>query len=83
MSNPFQSIVKGKPVAAVTDYHKDVDKYIIEYVEKEFVKVTDDSKKVNLVMMDSLLLRKSLKRQELIDKRILIHLPMMLASLIL
>lgn len=48
MSNPFQSIVKGKPVAAVTDYHKDVDKYIIEYVEKEFVKVTDDSKKGEL-----------------------------------
>ena len=42
-SNPFQPIaLENKPVACVTDYNKESDKFIIEYSEVDHVKVTGE-----------------------------------------
>lgn len=42
-NNPFTPIPEeGKPVVIETDYHKDSDKFIIDYQEVEHVKITGD-----------------------------------------
>lgn len=51
MSNPFQSIVKGKPVATETKFDTDEDKYIITYDIVKKVKMTGN-KDTDFVVLD-------------------------------
>lgn len=63
--NPFQPNPTPHPVS-VTDYHKDEDKYIIDYSEIEKVKITGD-KDTDFIINKEVVETSRINRQDYID----------------
>lgn len=68
-SHPFQPIVsKDAPKSTVTDYHKDSDKYIINYDVVQKVKMTGE-KDTDFIIEEEVVEVSRINRQEFLDEQ--------------